>query len=255
MRAMFLELLLAGLSPELLAAPPAAPLALTCPAGARLVEGVHHDQIERLCTDLRSSHCYSFVPGLVAAEGVATRVATCVDEYEWPNRAGAEPAVMMRFVDAEATCSSVGKRLCTEIEWELACEGPAATPWPYGAALEPETCNTARPYRPVSERKLASDDRSVREAETRRAWQGEPSGTRAGCVSPFGVHDLVGNVEEWVASSRPIWPWRSALNGGFWSKPWVGCRGTNENHGPTFRFYEVGFRCCSDPRSAAAGAR
>ncbi|XYH93877.1 hypothetical protein ACMHYB_39410 [Sorangium sp. So ce1128] len=36
--------------------------------------------------------------------------------------------------------------------------------------------------------------------------------------------------------------------GGYWSKPWAGCRGTNDSHGPMFRFYEIGFRCCKDPR-------
>jgi formylglycine-generating enzyme required for sulfatase activity len=248
---MLFELLFASAADApLLAAPPTVPVALVCPAGTRLVEGVHHDQVERVCTDLQSGHCHAFVPGLSAFEGPATRVVTCMDEYEWPNKPGAEPEVMMRFVDAEAACEGVGKRLCTEVEWELACEGPSATPWPYGHALDPEACNTSKPYRPVSERKLASDDARVREAETRRAWQGERSGARDRCVSRFGVRDLVGNVEEWVASSRPIWPWKSALKGGFWAKPWVGCRGTNENHGPTFRFYEVGFRCCVGPTRA-----
>lgn len=248
MRAMLLELLLAlGYAPTFLAAPPVELSPLACPSGMRLVEGAHHDQLERVCTDLRSSHCFAFVPGLAAAEGLETPVAACMDEYEWPNKKGAEPVVMLRFVDAEASCASVGKRLCSETEWEVACEGPAATPWPYGYEAQSEACNTARPYRPVSERKLSSADASVREAETRRAWQGEVSGARPACVSGFGVSDLVGNVEEWVTSSRPIWPWRSALKGGYWSKPWVGCRGTNENHGPTFRYYEVGFRCCKDP--------
>jgi len=37
------------------------------------------------------------------------------------------------------------------------------------------------------------------------------------------------------------------LIGGFWSKPWTGCRGANDAHEPTFRFYETGFRCCADP--------
>ncbi len=37
-----------------------------------------------------------------------------MDTYEWPNQEGTVPAVMDRFVDAEAKCASVGKRLCTE---------------------------------------------------------------------------------------------------------------------------------------------
>ena len=111
----------------------------------------------------------------------------------------------------------------------------------------PAACNSQKPYRPVSEAKLASNDAAVREAETKRAWQGEPSGAHPQCESAYGVHDLTGNVEEWVQTSRPEWAYRSSLKGGYWSKPWAGCRGTNDSHGPQFRFYEVGLRCCREP--------
>lgn len=219
----------------------------TCPADMRLVEGVHYEYVQRLCTDWRQQHCYAFFPGLVAQEPRETPIRACMDTYEWPNRAGAEPLVMLRFVEAEAACASVGKRLCTEFEWETACEGPDTRPWPYGFRYDPSACNSAKPYRSVSETRLGSSSAAVRAAETRRAWQGEPSGTYPACKSAAGVFDLIGNLEEWVQSSRPEWPYRSALKGGYWSKPWAGCRGTNEGHAPQFRFYEVGFRCCKDP--------
>lgn len=218
-----------------------------CPADMRLVQGVHHEYVQRLCTDWRSGHCYSMFPGLLAQEPRVTAVHTCMDTYEWPNRAGALPVVMVRFVEAEAACASAGKRLCTEFEWEMACEGPETRPWPYGWRYDPGKCNTEKPYRPVSEAALASNDAAVRAAATQRAWQGEASGSHPACVSSHGVADLTGNVEEWVVTSRPEWPYRSSLKGGYWSKPWVGCRGTNDSHGPQFRFYEVGFRCCKDP--------
>jgi formylglycine-generating enzyme required for sulfatase activity len=231
------------------APPPAPPVSSSsaCPPDMRLVEGVHHENLLRLCTDWRQGHCFSIFPGLVAREPRETPIRTCMDTYEWPNRAGAEPVVMLRFVEAEAACASAGKRLCTEFEWELACEGPEATPWPYGWKQTPGACNSDKPYRPMSEARLASNDPAVREAETRRGWQGEPSGSRPACVSAYGVYDLTGNVEEWVTTSRPEWAFRSSLKGGYWSKPWAGCRGTNDSHGPQFRFYEVGFRCCKDP--------
>ncbi|MFT3767745.1 MAG: SUMF1/EgtB/PvdO family nonheme iron enzyme [Minicystis sp.] len=244
---MLLETLLAQILAASPAPPAAAPSSATCPPDMRLVEGVHHENIQRFCTDYRAGHCFAIFPGLVAYEPRATPIRTCMDTFEWPNTAGAEPVVMLRFVEAEAQCAGVGKRLCTEFEWELACEGPETRPWPYGFRQQAGTCNSDKPYRPVSEAKLASNDAAVRDAETKRAWQGEPSGARAGCVSAFGVHDLTGNVEEWVQTSRPEWPYRSSLKGGYWSKPWAGCRGTNESHGPQFRFYEVGFRCCKDP--------
>jgi formylglycine-generating enzyme required for sulfatase activity len=227
--------------------PPPPPQGGACPADMRLVEGVHYENVQRFCTDWRQQHCWAVFPGLLAQEPRATPVRTCMDTYEWPNRAGALPVVMLRFVEAEAACASAGKRLCTELEWETACEGPETLPWPYGYRYDPAACNSAKPYRPVGERRLASDDAAVREAETKKLWQGEPSGAFPACQSAYGVYDLTGNVEEWVTSSRPEWPYRSSLKGGYWSKPWSGCRGTNEAHGPLFRFYEIGFRCCREP--------
>ncbi len=244
---MLLESVLAQLLTAAPAGGAAAPAGGTCPDGMRLVRGVHSDQVQRVCDELHQGHCFSFLPGLAAREGRETPVSTCMDEYEWPNRAGAKPVVMLRYVEAEERCRSAGKRMCTEVEWELACEGPSASPFPYGWRFDPNACNSAKPYKPVSEAKLLSEDPEVRGREVKRVWQGEPSGSHPACVSSFGVVDLVGNVEEWVATSRPEWTWRSSLKGGFWAKPWAGCRGTNDSHGPMFRFYEVGFRCCRDP--------
>lgn len=229
-----------------LAAAPGNAVASSCPEGMVLVEGVHREYVQRLCTNFKGGHCFAFWQDLSALEGLVTPVRVCMDRYEWPNRQGASPVVMLNYNQANAECHAVGKRLCTEFEWELACEGAEARPFPYGWRASPSACNTDKPYRTVSEAKLASQDPSVRDRETARLWQGEPSGNRAPCVSVFGVADLVGNVEEWVTTSRPEWAYSSSLKGGYWSKPWAGCRGTNDSHGPQFRFYEVGFRCCRD---------
>ena len=48
-----------------------------------------------------------------------------------------------------------------------------------------------------------------------------------------------------MTTQRRLYP--GSLMGGFWAKPWTGCRGTNDAHEPTFTFYETGFRCCADP--------
>lgn len=232
---------LATLPAPLLALPPP-----RCPDDMVPIVGIHHENLQRICRDLRQSKCWAFAPGLVALEPRATPIATCMDRYEWPNVAGERPQVMMKFTEAEASCAAVGKRLCTEFEWELACEGPAHRPWPYGWSQTAGRCNSDRPYRTYDAQKLESTDAAVRAREVERLWQGAPSGSFPDCESVFGVMDLVGNVEEWVATSRPEWPYRSSLKGGFWSKPWAGCRGTNDSHAPAFRFYEIGFRCCRD---------
>jgi len=252
---MLLEALLAQLFNQSAAqptatTPPRADAQAACPSDMRLVEGVHYENIQRLCLDFRIGHCFSFFPGLMAQEPRATPIRTCMDTYEWPNKKGTSPVVMLRFVEAEAACASVGKRLCTEFEWELACEGPNALPWPYGYRYEVGACNSDKPYMAYSQSKLSSKSDEVREAETKRLYQAEPSGSFTTCTSPYGVVDMTGNAEEWVSTSRPEWPHRSSLKGGYWSKPWSGCRGTNESHGPMFRFYDIGFRCCQDPKGA-----
>jgi hypothetical protein len=238
------------LAPWLTAAPAMTPVAPpSCPDDMVAVSGVHHEQLGRVCSDMRMGNkCFAFVPGLVTLEPRATPVRVCMDRFEWPNRVGAEPEVMMRFTEAEERCAGVGKRLCSELEWELACEGPNHLPWPYGWKKEADRCNSDRPYRQYSAAKLNANARAVWKPEVDRLWQGEPIGGHPKCVSHYGVRDMIGNVEEWVVTSRPEWPHRSSLKGGYWSKPWAGCRGTNERHAPAFRFYEIGFRCCKDSR-------
>ncbi len=219
-----------------------------CPDDTVRVTGTHWERIQRVCRKTKwSAKCLEYQPELVLLEPRATPIDVCMDRFEWPNKKGENPVVMLRFGDAEDSCRSVGKRLCSEFEWELACEGPAHWPWPYGWKQVPGTCNADKPYRAYDEAKINSSNDAVRNAEVQRLWQGEPSGSRPGCVSPFGVFDLPGNVEEWVSTSRKEWPLPSSLKGGFWSKPWAGCRGTNERHGGQFRYYEIGFRCCKDP--------
>ncbi len=234
-------------SPAIQTAQPAPANTPACPNDMLLVQGEHYENVERFCTDYHGLRCWSFLPGLMAQEPRVTSISVCMDRYEWPNRAGKTPQVMVRFIEAEELCAAAGKRLCSEFEWETACEGPETRPWPYGFSYDPKVCNTAKPYLPVSEAKLNSREKKVRQTETWRVWQGAPSGAFPACISSHGVVDLVGNVEEWVKTDRPEWPYRSSLKGGFWAKPGAACRGTNDSHGPSFRFYEVGFRCCKDP--------
>lgn len=218
-----------------------------CPSDMRLVEGVHHEHLERLCVDARAGKCWGFFPDLAMMEGRQTPIATCMDVYEWPNEKGKNPHVMMSFTEAERSCASKGKRLCTEFEWELACEGPQHRPWPWGWERRGDVCNNDKRYKPFSIEKVSSSDRQVRDREVARIWQGAPSGSFPACRTHAGVMDMVGNVEEWVITSRPEWPHRSSLKGGYWAKHWSGCRGTNDSHAPQFRFYEIGFRCCRSP--------
>ncbi|MBI4957456.1 MAG: SUMF1/EgtB/PvdO family nonheme iron enzyme [Myxococcales bacterium] len=254
-------LALAAFLVELAGGPPLTSLdpgpSAACPDDMRLVDGTHYDSMYHLCLDTRPGekkrkHCFGYAEGVSLLEGPETPVRVCMDQFEWPNRRGAEPAVLESFESADKQCRKVGKRMCSEQEWELACEGPRHQPLAYGWSVNVKLCNSGKEWRPVDFAAFdGARDRARR--ETRKLWQGAKSGSYATCVSPFGVYDLTGNVEEWVAT-RPGRKFPGALMGGFWAKPWTGCRGTNDAHQPGFAFYETGFRCCKDPAPATRAA-
>ena len=64
------------------------------------------------------------------------------------------------------------------------------------------------------------------------------------------MYDPAGNVDEWTdnAADDPTTDRVSTLNGGYWGPVRNTCRLTTKSHGPTFTFYQVGFRCCADAR-------
>jgi sulfatase modifying factor 1 len=229
-----------------------------CPADMRLVAGTHYDEEQHLCVDprrdSRDTHCFAYFEGLTAEEGHATEIRVCMDQFEAPNVRGQKPFVMRSFQMAQRWCGERGKRVCAEQEWELACEGPEHRPLAYGWRVDKDLCNSGKQWRPFDVQKLYSKAGTQAQDEVDKLWQGERSGAYATCVSSFGIYDMMGNVEEWVAS-RPGRRRPGALMGGFWSKPWTGCRGTNDAHEPTFVFYETGFRCCAEPGALTAGVR
>src|SRR5271167_1124040 len=79
----------------------------------------------------------------------------CVDRFEAPNRKGAKPLAMQSANDAQAWCAAHHKRLCTEDEWQEACEGADHRAYPYGAEHVDERCNDDKPWRTVDESVLA----------------------------------------------------------------------------------------------------
>jgi hypothetical protein len=47
-----------------------------------------------------------------------------IDRYPYPNQKGVEPKTNVSCDGAGKLCEKEGKRLCTELEWEIACKGP-----------------------------------------------------------------------------------------------------------------------------------
>lgn len=177
----------------------------------------------------------------------------CIDRHEWPNRVGERPQVFVTWHEAQAQCAGVGKRLCHRSEWTMACEGPKRAPYPYGWVRNPSPCNVSRPAIDFEVEDLL--DPRTRAAELERLWQADPIGSHPDCVSPFGVFDMVGNVDEWTDNtSEGDGSVVSTLNGGYWGPVRNTCRLTTKTHGPDFNFYQIGFRCCSEPRDGVRPA-
>jgi len=178
--------------------------------------------------------------------GQVDRRRYCIDKYEWPNRVGEAPKVYVSWFEAKASCEGVGKRLCRRSEWILACEGPKRLPYPWGFVRHPSPCNIDRAVVEVDVNALT--DPRTRDEELARLWQADPIGSHPNCVSSFGVYDLSGNVDEWTDNQAddPGTDKISTLNGGYWGPVRNTCRLTTSSHGPTFTFYQVGFRCCAD---------
>lgn len=170
----------------------------------------------------------------------------CIDPYEWPNRPGAAPWIMVTWPEAQAHCESRGKRLCSEDEWTFACEGEDALPYPYGYRRDPEKCNIDRPWIKYDDSVMLPRGTDRSGNEMARLWQGHVSGADPMCVSPFGVHDMTGNIDEWTVASHPG-KYESILKGGYWGMVRTRCRPSTRNHSPDHTFYQQGFRCCADP--------
>ena len=169
----------------------------------------------------------------------------CIDRYEWPNVTGRQPEVFVNYYEAQAVCRSVGKRLCDEEEWTFACEGEEGLPYPYGYVRDERICNIDKPWIPPDNDKLFSlQQRDARTGELKRLWQGEPLGDRERCVSPFGVHDMTGNVDEITTSTRKSGH-RSIMKGGYWSVVRDRCRVSTRIHNEWHKYYQLGFRCCA----------
>ncbi|MBI3924030.1 MAG: SUMF1/EgtB/PvdO family nonheme iron enzyme [Armatimonadetes bacterium] len=132
------------------------------------------------------------------------------------------PAVNVSFYDALAFCDWAGCRLPSEEEWEKAARGTDGRVYPWGNDWDPARCNndSAAPT-PV---------------------------TRFQSTSPFGVHDMVGNVLQWVEGPSPRRPGSVLLKGGAWSnggiKPFTASRHSTDL--PNSYYGGFGFRVARD---------
>ncbi len=233
-----------------------------CPEGMKLVEGEYCSDVEHECLSSwydksnKKTICEKFAEGSAKCVGTRSKKRYCIDAYSYPNRAGERPEVMNRFHQAEVKCAAVGKRMCTESEWTLACEGPEMKPFPYGYVRDTNKCHGDVPWDSPKMPKVAQRD----EAELSRLWKGVRSGSQPECVSDYGVFDLPGNNDEVVASETFSADFRGKFDSVHTGGPWYKgvrnqCRPKIYTHNEDFYYYFLGFRCCSEPAGTATDPR
>ncbi len=120
------------------------------------------------------------------------RYETTVADYDayvaaaparWPSRAQNDarrhPMTLVDWPDARGFCAWAGLRLPTEREWEKAARGPDGRPYPWGHASPSDALLAWRDHPRLGNRSPA------------------PVGSFPAGVSPYGAHDMAGNVNEW----------------------------------------------------------
>lgn len=184
--------------------------------------------------------CLQFAPSACISKK-KVHLHYCIDKYEYPNQEGVKPDVMVSWYDMKASCESQGKHICQDREWTFACEGEEMLPYPYGYVRDDTTCNIDKPQRPWFQAEHSNMTPDIVARLDQRVASGDMP-----CVSPFGVYDMTGNVDEWVVNSSGK-PYISGLKGGHWvAGARNRCRPQTEIHGPTTVYYEIGGRCCKD---------
>lgn len=243
---------LAAQSATTLAATLPLPIALesqprACPAEMILVEGLY-------CPEVRQ-HCKRYLdpPGRYEyfrcaeyqepTECTAKRRRTmrfCIDRDEYAAHDRALPANYQSWTRANQTCRGLGKRMCLESEWNFACEGEEMRPYPYGFTRDATACN--------------ADRTDILDGASRLKDLRAPGGAYPRCVSPFGVRDLTGNLEEFVSIDGTV-PVRPAMKGAYWQPSRNYCRAAQTAHDRYYNGTETGFRCCADALAAPKDSR
>jgi formylglycine-generating enzyme len=216
-----------------------------CPGGMVLVEGSWCPEVSQPCVEWKDdpaktqfARCARYAePSTCKSHREPTRF--CIDKYESADDSGM-PAADVSWTQAAAACQAVGKRLCKEHEWVFACEGEEMRPYPYGFVRNPAVCNFE-----ISEG-LATNKGEL--ADKRQPVTANPD-----CVSPFGVVNMVGNIDEWVVLDKPHYSqvnggrkMMSGLKGGWWGPLRNRCRPTTVDHDEFFHELQTGYRCCAD---------
>ncbi len=152
------------------------------------------------------------------------------------------PVSCLPWTSAQAYCSAMSKRLPREVEWEMAARGTSPIRYPWGGATA-SGCGGAVTLATDSSQRSCGGKKPAR------------VGTHPAGASPYGILDMSGNVEEWVADwygegVSELSPRAGAshvLRGGGWLSQPSQSKTTSRNWGSAREMGpNVGFRCARD---------
>jgi hypothetical protein len=201
----------------------------------------------------------------------------CVDKYEaslveilpngeeraWPyfqpveghvvravSEKGVYPQGYINEKQAKEACGRSGKRLCKPAEWRTACQGPDKKKWGYGDEYVAKTCNDhgkspmAFFYAKEMQQGTAFVFDKMNDPQLNQlAGTLAETGSHEGCVNGYGIHDMVGNIHEWVDDDA------GTFQGGYYLDVKIngeGCMYRSDAHEAWYHDYSTGFRCCAD---------
>jgi formylglycine-generating enzyme len=224
-----------------------------CPDGMVRVTGQYCTEVRHVCKKwlddekLPYARCGEYEPKATCV-GQRVPMSFCIDRYEYTAPGESLPVNHQSFMTGSKLCEAQGKRLCTEREWNFACEGEEMLPYPYGWKREPK-CNQDR--EDLYEMKRVDGHRKQVLKDDRM-----PADSLPECVSPFGVYNMVGNVDESVLreEARLNPPFRNGLKGGWWMAARNRCRPATTAHDDYYEDTQTGTRCCSDLPGSVAGS-
>ena len=215
--------------------------AATCPAEMILVEGDYCPRVEQICKRWLDGgtfayyRCAEYAQPSKCLSEERIHLRFCIDREEYVKPGEALPINAQSYTMSNDICHVKGARNCRESEWQFACEGKDMHPYPYGDGFtrDATACNIDRA--PVASGKELLDLRATI-AEYPR------------CVSPFGVHNMSGNDEEWATKDDPpeAPPMRASMKGAWWLPGKNFCRAATVDHDEIYRGTQTGVRCCKD---------
>jgi len=223
-----------------------------CPAGMILVEGMYCPNPKQECIDWMEdpakfpyARCRKYKEPS-ECNGARVPMAFCIDREEYAPQGQELPQGDTSWTEAKKICEGQGKRLCQESEWTFACEGEEMRPYPYGYERNPAVCNF--------EQQDLVDRNKGKMYDLRQSIAANPQ-----CLSPFGVHNMVGNIDEWVVLDKPHYSEKnggrkmmSGLKGGWWGPLRNRCRPVTVDHDEVFKEIQTGFRCCAEAKGKVA---